>query len=488
MSSEQPSVVVTRPRRRRSWRLAAVLVVGIVLAVVGCRTLDLGPVKPPSAVVAPAEAVAHEVRGLAGVASVDVKYSRLAVGPHEQQTRANSPSKWRMTLTVVMDDRTEAGPFAALGRDLVEVVQRHPAEFQRVVWLRNAPPAVVPSLAVQVLPAPDVDRAVESAFALAGTVGVLTVDVSLGTASVSVLRASDVAAAASAASALDVGLTSVSTADGRASADASVGILDERILGFTAEVASWESVTRARFSAGPGLVGERLKVDVAGGTSIRGVADRLGVAPDARDTGKPVAFTVSGHSGRIIGYVGESSVAPTLTPTRATPGPTASAGEWPDDPAAPACTSAALAVQITGVDYAMGSRWMSLTATNESGRACAVQARPEVEFGRVSGTTTPNVTVVPMGVSPVEPKRIVVPVGAAVCARLEWGAMSMSKHSDPTATVSVRAFPGATLDILAVDSRTASGADTSTEPVPTSLDILDGAKVQVSPWLTSFDQ
>lgn len=61
--------------------MAAVCAVGIVLAVVGHRALDLGPAKPPSAVVDPAEATAREVRGLAGVATVHVQHAQVPVGP-----------------------------------------------------------------------------------------------------------------------------------------------------------------------------------------------------------------------------------------------------------------------------------------------------------------------------------------------------------------------------------------------------------------------
>ena len=144
-------------------------------------------------------------------------------------------------------------------------------------------------------------------------------------------------------------------------------------------------------------------------------------------------------------------------------------------------------MRIGGIDAAAGSRYLLLTATNVSAGPCAVQARPTLSFVRTSGTPTPNVTFVARTTGPVEPARIVVPAGGTLGADLRWGAMSTSQDPDATVTVRVQPVPGAAVVELPVSSWVPAASDGYTGPGPSSLDILDGAKVEVSPWQSSMD-
>jgi len=155
-------------------------------------------------------------------------------------------------------------------------------------------------------------------------------------------------------------------------------------------------------------------------------------------------------------------------------GPTA----YPDDPAAQPCAGTDLDVRIVGFDAALGSRYLALEATNVSGRTCRVEGAPALEFGRLSGTTTPNVTVG----SCVEgaPERIAVPAGQAVHAAVSWNAMSTALDPDVTVEVRVQATSGGGTTVLALDK--VLGYDGT--PLG-QLDVLDGAEVGVGWWQVS---
>jgi hypothetical protein len=153
------------------------------------------------------------------------------------------------------------------------------------------------------------------------------------------------------------------------------------------------------------------------------------------------------------------------------PGPTA----YPDDPSAPACTGADLDVLITGFDAALGSRYLALEATNTSARACAVQGAPELEFGRLSGTTTPGVTFPALcrGLPP----RVVVPAGQMLHVALEWNAMSTSLDPDVAVEMRVRATPDSAQVTLPFDEVPLYDGTTLDQ-----LDVLEGAEVEVGWW------
>lgn len=153
------------------------------------------------------------------------------------------------------------------------------------------------------------------------------------------------------------------------------------------------------------------------------------------------------------------------------PAPTA----YPDDPAAPACAGDDLDVQITGFDAAAGSRYLSLEATNASGHPCAVQGAPALEFGRLSGTTTPRVTFPALCRG--FPPRVVVPDGQELHAAVEWNAMSTSLDPDVTVEVRVRTTPDGSLIALPLDEVPLYDGRTLDQ-----IDVLDGAEVEVGWW------
>ena len=70
-------------------------------------------------------------------------------------------------------------------------------------------------------------------------------------------------------------------------------------------------------------------------------------------------------------------------------------------------------------------------------------------------------------------------LAVAGCRALDFG---------PAVTVRVRVIPGASQVVLPVDSWILGDVARATARVPESLDILDGAQVQVGPWLRSLDQ
>jgi hypothetical protein len=148
---------------------------------------------------------------------------------------------------------------------------------------------------------------------------------------------------------------------------------------------------------------------------------------------------------------------------------------YPDDPSAPACAGADLEVLITGFDAALGSRYLALEATNTSARACAVQGAPELEFGRLSGTTTPGVTFPALcrGLPP----RVVVPADQMLHAVLEWKAMSTSLDPDVAVEVRVRPTPDGGWVTLPFDEVPLYDGTTLDQ-----LDVLASAEVEVGWW------
>lgn len=182
--------------------------------------------------------------------------------------------------------------------------------------------------------------------------------------------------------------------------------------------------------------------------------------------GTPVAFSVHGDETSESGFVaGRDTV---LSDPAGDQADTAAAAA---DGVAP-CIGADLRPAITGFDAALGARYLTVTAENVSGRACALDGRPGLSFLRASGTA-PNVLLQPDRHDQ-NPTRIVVQPGATATSLLNWRAMSTANDTDVTTTVVVTTVPGAPpahLPTATVDG-ISSGAD-----------ILEGATVTVAPWV-----
>jgi hypothetical protein len=154
-----------------------------------------------------------------------------------------------------------------------------------------------------------------------------------------------------------------------------------------------------------------------------------------------------------------------------TPGPTA----YPDDPGAPSCADADLELHLFGFDAALGTRFLSIEATNVSDRPCAVADRPAVRFDRASGTTTPRVTLTELCGG--EPPRVVVPPGERVYAGLSWRAMSTALDPDVTVRIRVQAVPDGAEVALPLDE-----VPLYDGMMLDQIDVLDGAEVRVGWW------
>ncbi|MFI2753684.1 DUF4232 domain-containing protein [Cellulomonas sp. P22] len=231
--------------------------------------------------------------------------------------------------------------------------------------------------------------------------------------------------------------------------------------------------------------GTALTVEVDDDDAAADVAAHLTAAPDARDRGRPVRYEVRSPAGSVGGYVSDLTHEDVVEegPAPTEPVPEVLLSDRPTGTPDPAlCTGDELAVEIRGIDAALGSRFMLLAATNITDRECVVEARPTLAFRRASGTMTPNVTLVPRSIGPTVPERVSLIPGDTVLAEVKWGAMSTSLDSDQTVVVLVSPVPGAESFELPVASWSPAKADDMGGVGPTELDILDGATVEVGPW------
>lgn len=169
---------------------------------------------------------------------------------------------------------------------------------------------------------------------------------------------------------------------------------------------------------------------------------------------------------------------------------------WPEDPAAPGCSPDDLLLSIAGHDAATGHRAMLVAGTNVSDTPCAIEGYPEIAF-RTLDEQSLGVTVTHgssfMARDP-GARRVVVPVGARVLSVAGWNAMSTAEAPegsgnwpDVTAEILLAVEPGAEPQELPLTSwvlppqQQAEAVSLGGWPI-TTLDILDGAEVEMTAW------
>lgn len=148
---------------------------------------------------------------------------------------------------------------------------------------------------------------------------------------------------------------------------------------------------------------------------------------------------------------------------------------WAKDSKAPRCTADDVQLELGTPDAATGSRYLAVYAKNISSRPCAVKGIADLEFATADGLPQTGVRVSASANILVE--RIVIPVGEYAMSAIRWGAMSTANDPDETTTVKVGLLPG-----FATQSLTPRIEDRAT-----SLDILDGAELETSPWVQALD-
>lgn len=189
---------------------------------------------------------------------------------------------------------------------------------------------------------------------------------------------------------------------------------------------------------------------------------------------EPLQYTVSspGYAKIIEGWIGKvlpDSLVPVPAPLPE--GTTA----WKQDPTANYCTTDDVKFELSAPDAAVGSRYLSVYATNISDTPCAVQGVANLEFFNEKGQPQTDVTVTAdPGISP---ELVVIPVGETAMTTMKWGAMSTSQDPDETTHLEISLLPG--LDPTKLTPQI--------EGTDTSLDILDGAKIRVSPWVQALE-
>lgn len=193
---------------------------------------------------------------------------------------------------------------------------------------------------------------------------------------------------------------------------------------------------------------------------------------EAFDEAMPYKLFSAGYEVLAEGWVGgkkpESLIPrPVVLPDNVT--------SWPQDPSAPWCAEDELDIALGTPDAAAGSRYLPVFAKNTSAGPCALRSYPQIAFLNADGDAQPDVQLQP------EPgillERVTIPAGEAVISTLEWNAMSTSLDPDETVALGIAAARGMTPVELApaVDGQ------------PTTLDILDGARITQSPWVQARD-
>ncbi|WP_168207429.1 DUF4232 domain-containing protein [Microlunatus elymi] len=186
--------------------------------------------------------------------------------------------------------------------------------------------------------------------------------------------------------------------------------------------------------------------------------------------GDPIPYTLTspGYADVQEGWVG--NVRPPAPKPHPVPLP-AGVRPWPKGASAPTCTGTDLKITLSGPDAASGRRFLALFARNVSDRPCAVKGVPTVRFFQADGAQQTDVTTVD-STPGVVATRVVVPPGEELIATLEWGATSIIDDADATASLRVTAVPHSRpTRLVPRDDRG-----------PTTLDLADGARVQISPW------
>ncbi|PRB72330.1 DUF4232 domain-containing protein [Arthrobacter sp. MYb213] len=189
---------------------------------------------------------------------------------------------------------------------------------------------------------------------------------------------------------------------------------------------------------------------------------------------QPLKYSVSspGYAKILEGWIGK--VLPdSLIPVPA-PLPEGT-NAWKQDPNANYCTTNDVKFELSAPDAALGSRYLSVYATNISDTPCAVQGLANLEFFNEKGQPQTDVTVTAdPGISP---ELVVIPEGETAMTTMKWGAMSTSQDPDETTRLEISLLPGLEPTKLTPQIE---GADTS-------LDILDGAKIRISPWVQALE-
>lgn len=190
--------------------------------------------------------------------------------------------------------------------------------------------------------------------------------------------------------------------------------------------------------------------------------------------GEPLKYSVSspGYAKILEGWVGKILPASLIpTPAPLPEGVTA----WKQDPNANYCTTEDVEFTLSAPDAAVGSRYLSVYATNTSAEPCAVQGVANLEFFNIDGQPQQDVALTAdPGISP---DLVLIPVGETAMSTMKWGAMSTSQDPDETVYLEIALLPGLEPTRLTPQI----------EDADTSLDILDGAKIRVSPWVQALE-
>lgn len=267
------------------------------------------------------------------------------------------------------------------------------------------------------------------------------------------------------------------TADGAATYDAGL-VPRESTARLVADVAARPDVTSTVFTwnqASPSV----LAVTAASSEAATDLTDWLAGQDEAAVvTAAEVEVTVP-DGPPVHGWIAGTEPDPVVPHTVPLPD---AVEAWPADHDAPGCTGSDLTLSLSAPDAAAGQRYLSILARNTSGRACAVEGVPQVEFLDGDGDPQDDVRIL-AAADGVVPGRVVVPDGAAVMSTLRWGAMSTANDPDVTVALQVAAVPGAAADRLVPELPADAGAPAG----QTTLDVLDGAEVRVSPWVQAAD-
>lgn len=317
----------------------------------------------------------------------------------------------------------------------------------------------MPGVAVTIGTGDPADALLAATAQLLALPGLTDVAVAADTVSLTLADPTALPAVAEATARLATGTLLVGTADQRLSSLVPPGVLDGALATTLAELLARPEVTSV-FLGTAGGADQALQVEVGSGSAQAAVAQLLASRPPGAT---PVSFSVATAFGEVTGTVGAPLAAGALDVPPA-------AATWPADPAAPPCTGAELEVRVHGGDAALGRRFLLLAARNTGPRPCAVEGTPAVEFWRTSGTPAPDVETGTRPGTPA-PGRLVVPVGGAVYAELQWAAMSTAQDPDVTVALGVRAVRGA--DAVRLEVPAEAGGP---------LDVLAGAAVAVGPW------
>lgn len=474
------------------WVLLALLIVMVVVA----PMLGNGPATRSVDGVEVRDTIAA-LATLPGVRSVETRDVVEGSGGHEPLDPASGTeylSAW-VTLAAEVERPADVGSLTATARRIRTELDRRRAGVGYDVWLVDTDPDGARELEVLV-PAHDASAAtMTAATEIADLPGVVRTQVGTSEVEVVTVRAAHFAAVQRVAAEHGFRVRDLATADGRSGATVLGGParLDEPTLRLAGELELVPFVEQVRFEAGE-FTGAALTIRASDDETVADVAQRLASSEVAAERGDAIAFTVWSAGSVAEGFVGgvarkQHPPEPVVVPEPVDPvevtAPAVAA--WPDDPAAPSCTGGDLDVRIEGIDYALGRRFLLLVASNVSGRPCAVQSRPDIVFVRASGTPAPGVSLVPPVGDPSEPARLVVPTGEEVRSTLEWRGMSTSLDPDVTVELAVVAVPGGMVRALPVSSFTPAPATDMGSEGPGSLDVLEGAVVEVSPWRASVE-